>query len=105
MEDSEKITYVKAMTDETDETVISVFLEVAKQAILNRLYPFETEDESRKWLTKYDTTQCRITVYLLNKRGAEGETAHSENGVSRTYSSADIPNALLYEITPFAKVR
>ncbi len=105
MEDSEKITYVKAMTDETDETVISVFLEIAKQSILNRLYPFEIEEESRQWLAKYDTLQCRIAVYLLNKRGAEGETAHSENGVSRTYSSADIPNALLYEITPFAKVR
>lgn len=105
MTDSEKITYIKAMTDEEDETVISIFLEIAKQAVLNRLYPLETEDDKRTWFSKYDTTQCRITSYLLNKRGAEGETAHSENGVSRTYSSADIPNALLFEITPFAKIK
>ena len=60
--------------------------------------------ENMKWYSKYDVLQCRIASYLLNKRGAEGEKAHSENGVSRTYSSTDIPQELLNEITPFARV-
>jgi hypothetical protein len=37
---------------------------------------------------------------MFNKRGAEGETAHSENGVSRSYSSASVSEELLREITP-----
>ena len=104
MEDSEKKTYVQAMTDEKDESVISVFLEIAKSTVLNILYPYETEDDKMVWLKKYDSTQCKIAAYMLNKRGAEGETMHSENGISRTYGNADIPNDLKNEITPFAKV-
>jgi hypothetical protein len=41
---------------------------------------------------------------MFNKRGAEGETAHSENGVSRTYQSANVSEDLLKEITPKAGV-
>lgn len=104
MEEVQKIKCVQALTDETDESVISIFLEMAKATILNRLYPYETDEEKLVWISKYDMLQCKIATYLLNKRGAEGEITHSENGISRTYSSSDIPNALLNEITPFAKV-
>lgn len=102
MTDEEKNELVKNVTDE-EENVISIYLNVAKQTILNKLYPFINDDEDRTWLSKYDLLQCRMAIYLVEKQGAEGETSHSENGVSRMYSSADIPNALLNEITPFAK--
>lgn len=104
MEDTEKVEAVKAMTDETDTTVISVFLNIAKETILNRLYPHEVEDDKRTWLSKYDFVQCRVASYLLNKRGAEGEKSHSENGITRDYADADIPYSLLQDITPFGKV-
>ena len=104
MEDSEKISFVKAITEETETSVISVYLESAKSTILSKLYPYEMDIENMKWYSKYDVLQCRIASYLLNKRGAEGEKAHSENGVSRTYSNTDIPQELLNEITPFARV-
>lgn len=103
MEDSKKIEVVKVLTEEEDETIISFYLDVAKQTILNKRYPFVDNEDKKTWESKYDNLQVRMAVYLVNKQGAEGETAHSENGVSRTYSSADIPNALLNEITPYAK--
>ena len=37
-------------------------------------------------------------------RGAEGEKSHSENGISRTYENAELPDSLLREITPIAGV-
>ena len=37
---------------------------------------------------------------MISKRGAEGETSHSENGVSRSYASAGVSEELLREITP-----
>lgn len=43
-------------------------------------------------------------MYLLNKRGAEGQTAHSENGISRSYEDGDVPPTLLRDIVPFASV-
>ena len=53
---------------------------------------------------QYGFTQVEIAVYLLNKRGAEGQTAHSENGISRSYEDGDVPPTLLRDIVPFAAV-
>lgn len=77
-------------------------LESAKAVILSRRFPFgdyppEIED-------RYKDLQIRIAVEMINKMGAEGETAHSENGISRSYSSASVSEELLREITPKAGV-
>jgi hypothetical protein len=53
---------------------------------------------------RYGYLQCEIAAYLLNKRGAEGQTGHSENGISRSYESADVPESMLSEVIPFCKV-
>ena len=45
-----------------------------------------------------------IAAYLVNQRGAEGETAHSENGISRSYEDGDVPPTLLREIVPCASL-
>ena len=77
-------------------------LESAKAVILSRRFPFgeyPTDIEDR-----YKDLQIRISVEMYNKRGAEGETAHSENGVSRSYSSASVSEELLREVTPKAGV-
>ena len=73
-------------------------LESARAVILSRRYPFgeqPTELES-----KFLDLQIRIAVEMYNKRGVEGQTSHSENGVSRGYSSASVSEELLREITP-----
>lgn len=53
--------------------------------------------------SKYLTTQIKIAIELYNKRGAEGQTAHSENGISRTYEKSDVSSSLLSQITPMVK--
>jgi hypothetical protein len=85
-----------------NELELEDVLESAKAVILSRRYPFgeqplEIED-------RYKDLQIRIAVEMYNKRGVEGQTAHSENGVSRTYSSANVSEELLREITPKAGV-
>ena len=52
---------------------------------------------------KYLTTQIKIAIELFNKRGAEGQVGHSENGIGRTYESADVSPSLLDGITPIVK--
>lgn len=98
----DKVTMVKVMCSEADETIINAYLDIAAQKVLARAYPFDysiTEVPPR-----YKLLQCEIAAYLINKRGAEGQTGHSENGISRTYGSADVPESLLSAITPMCGV-
>ncbi len=102
MTDLEKIVMVKAMTDETDDGVISVFLTIAGNKICRIAYPFD--DTAMVVPAKYETLQVEAACYLLNKRGAEGETSHSENGISRSYENADLPDSMKRIIVPMAGV-
>lgn len=98
---------VKVLCPKASEDTISVYLEMSVQAILNRLYPFmKTEEyfEVDGFPKKYEQLAIRICVYLIRKIGAEGQTAHTENGVHRTYESADIPQSMLSEVIPMVKV-
>lgn len=90
------------ITENVTDVELEDILESAKAVILSRRFPFgeqpaEIED-------KYKDLQIRIAVEMYNKQGAEGETSHSENGISRSYSSASVSEELLREITPKAGV-
>lgn len=85
-----------------EEREIQILLETAKSAINARRYPFGDVPEELE--RRYENLQIRIAVELYNKQGAEGETSHSENGISRSYSSAWVSEELLSEITPKAGI-
>lgn len=102
MTTAEKITSLASMTEETNEGVLSTYLMLAKEAIMQ--YAFPVSERPEEMPSQYDALQLEIAAYKLNKRGAEGETSHSENGVSRSYENADIPRALLRRIVPYAGV-
>ena len=103
MTQAEKLTLLKAMVGSSDtDDVLLTYLDVAGHKIINRAYPFGTDETEVP--TRYDFLQCEIAAYLLNKRGAEGQTSHSENGISRSYESADVPESLLGAVTPMVGV-
>ena len=104
MTDFEKTALVKATRDATDDDVISAFLLKAKYAILNRLYSAWHEwPEDADLPARYDLLQCELAIRYYNRQGGEGETGHSENGISRSYGSADDAD-LLRSITPICEV-
>ena len=103
MTNADKIALVKAMTDETNETTISAFLSLAGEAVYHAACPYGNADKD-KVIEEYSGVQCRAAAYYLNKRGADGEKTHNENGISRGYENADLPDSLLREITPIAGV-
>lgn len=102
MTDAEKLKMVKAMTGETDEGILSAYLSIAGDKVCRKAYPYDPD--ARLVPYRYGFVQVEIAVYLLNKRGAEGQTAHNENGISRSYEDGDVPPTLLREIIPFASV-
>jgi hypothetical protein len=105
MTNAEKLTMIRVMAnvdndaEDWSDDILLTYLAIAGRKIIERAYPYDdTVEEVPK---RYDILQCEIAVYLLNKRGAEGQTSHSENGISRAYESADVPESLMKVITPF----
>lgn len=104
MTEIEKLALCRVMVEQpntaegwSDDTLIS-YLQIAGQKILNRAYPYD--DTVTDVPRRYGVLQCEIATYLLNKRGAEGETSHGENGISRSYESADVPESMLSDVIP-----
>lgn len=100
---------LKYMVDETDEALLSFYLDNAKTVILNLLYPYKdwtaiTDEETNEIIlpNRYEGLMIRMAAYMVNKRGAEGQTQHNENNVFRYYGSADIPYDMINEIVPKA---
>lgn len=108
MTEVEKLSLLRVMvgqpaTDENwSDAVLISYLTIAGEKIIQRAYPYD--DTVAEVPRRYGVLQCEIATYLLNKRGAEGETAHSENGVNRTYENADVPESLMREVIPHVEV-
>ena len=84
------------------DAILTDCIESAKHAILSRRFPYgEYPDDVEP---RYKDLQYRLAIEIYNRQGAEGETAHSENGISRTYDGAWASSQLLNEIVPFAGV-
>ena len=75
---------------------------MSEQTVFERAFPYGNFPE--KMPGQYDGIQVEIAAYMMNKRGAEGEIVHLENGVSRHWENGDIPASLLRRIVPYAGV-
>lgn len=84
--------------DETYYDEIDNAIEVANERrgyIPTQEQPFEE---------KYTNLIYKMALYSITKMGAEGEISHQENGIYRTYASAnDYPSELLNQIIPLVK--
>ena len=80
---------------------LKMYLQVAGQAILNKMYPYCDEKAPTDVPPKYQVLQVEIAAFLMNKRGAEGETQHIENGIHRNYHNAYIPDDMLRPVVPY----
>lgn len=102
MTEEEKRKMLEALSGETDTATLTSYLSLARDVILDQLYPFgrDTEDVP----DRYATLQVEIANYKILKRGAEGEIMHTENGLTRSYESSEIPPTMLRRIVPLAGV-
>ena len=107
MTEVEKLSMLRVMVGQPNEgdwsdDVLLSYLNIAGQKIINRAYPYD--DTVTEVPRRYGYLQCDIATYLLNRRGSEGQLVHTENGISRSYESADVPESMLSEITPYCGV-
>ena len=104
MTDAEKVTMVQTLVESdpgaTDD-VVSVYLNLACNAMLERLYPYDSDRTEIP--SRYDTIECELAARYFLRRGGQGEINHEENGVNRQYGSVDDED-ILKRLTPYAKV-
>lgn len=94
----------QGVMDVDNDALLSSYLDIAAEKILNRRYPFG-RPRSATVEPQYQQIQLEIAVFLFNKRGIEGESLHSENGVSRSFGmDTDVPAGLLMQVTPYGRV-
>lgn len=94
------------------EDLLKSKLEQAEYSILEKRYPLvdftETDEDDNPLYPlekKYYRLQIDIAIALYNRIGAEGESQHTENGVSRTYQSGgDVADNLLNRVVPKGRV-
>lgn len=86
------------------DDLIPAYLDMAQDAVVSHLYPYDQEATWTDVPVKHHVQTCEIAAYLINRRGAEGETQHVESGVSRTYQTASIPSGFFAGMVPFVGV-
>ena len=106
MTTAEKISRVQTLLgndEEATDALISVYLDDAKSAILNRRYIGAFPEMATEVPPEYESLQCRLAQRYFLKRGGEGEQIHNEDGVHRHYGSVNDED-LLMEVTTVVKV-
>lgn len=118
MTEARKIEILRTLIGDTQSKeeagVLSVYLDMAAAKILERLYPYRKPiivngeevwpEKYEKVPDKYEMLQLKIATYMLNKRGAEGQIQHIENGVHRNYGDADVPESMLTSVAPYVGI-
>ena len=101
MTNEQKIERLKVLIspDTASDELFLYLLEQSEGIILNRRYPFGAP-EGASLSPLYEQIQLRVAVEIFSKMGAEGQTMHTENGVSRTWEAADVSPSLLRQIIP-----
>ena len=106
MTNSEKIEMVQTLVENDSgatDAVVSVYLSLACNAMLERLFPFDSDKEETDLPMRYDAIQCELAARYYLRRGGQGEINHEENGINRQYATVDDED-ILKRLTPFAKV-
>lgn len=103
MTNEQKIEKLKVLIspDTAADPLLLSLLELAEGIVLNRRYPFGAP-EGATVEQRFENIQLQIAVELFSKMGAEGQMAHKENGIERTYEAADVSPSLIRRITPVA---
>lgn len=101
MSNDEKIEQMQVMLgEEYQSKLLGVYLRKAKSMILNKRFPFGYPND-QEIEPKYEQLQIELAICLFNERGAEGQSSHNENGVSRSWRGKD---EIMREVVPYASV-
>lgn len=96
---------IALLPDESENDILTAIVDRAVKSYMSYVnYPPDVSDEDKFTdMTNNEYCIVDLALYYFNKQGADFETNHSENGVSRTYAS----EGSIYTrhgIVPYARV-
>ena len=90
-------TIQEKLGEDVDSDLLSIYLRTATQKILNHRFPYGTNLTDVE--PQFEEALIELSIVLFNQRGGEGQSMHSENGITRHYRTE---SEILEEITPVA---
>lgn len=106
MSDAEKMSMIKSMLgfeDVSEDNRLTAYLDASKSEILAWRYSYSSEVPTEV-PAEYEMTQVSAVVAGYSQSGAENQTSHSENGISRTFKYEDMIAYIRSHVIPIVKV-
>lgn len=93
----------------TDDLLLDELLESARNLFLSTRFqgnPYPVDDRDSVIIeNRWNDWILRAAIEMYNKIGADGQAAHSENGVNRNFGNAgSVSRELMAEITPLVSI-
>lgn len=105
---AEKLNTVKQILgigDDSEDELLTIYLTVAGKEIVSWRYSYAPEQEDEREVPgEYDMTQVFAVIAGHSQGGAENQTSHSENGISRTFKYEDMIAYIRSHVIPYAKI-
>ncbi len=80
----------------------TVLIEIAADDAENTIRKIRQQEPTEEIEPIYAGLAIEMGVYLYEKRGVDGVSSFTENGISRVYERGTFPNSMLRRITPKA---
>lgn len=94
-------TYLGDEVSEQDNPVLLILINRAIRKVCSKRYPYGyTDAEKETAVAKYRDVVFDAAVFYWAKQGSEGQSSHSENGISRGYQNED---DLYFDVVPMVK--
>lgn len=106
MTTDEKLSMVKTVLElsgNTEDARIKVYLTAAEKEILSWRYSLSSQKVTAV-PEEYEMTQVFAVVAGYSQSGAENQTSHSENGISRSFKHEDMVAYIRTHVTPFVGI-
>lgn len=99
-----RIEILKDVSDSSKDDIFKIMLDNAESIALNTLYPYNQEIDHLPYNKRLKNWQTRCAIELYNKVGSTNIQSYTENGLTVSYFSGLISNALMRELVPKAGV-
>lgn len=93
----DKLKILLGISINSEDELLNLFLDIAADTVMNYT-------RRSALITELESAVLRLAVVYYNKQGAEGQTSHSEGGVSRSYDS-EIPEDIRMVLNRYIKAR
>lgn len=100
----QRIKVLLGVEGESEDTLLTEYLDMASDEILNWLYDrYDEVPEGTELPAKYDQVQIFAVMAGYGIAGAEGQTSHSENGISRVFKYPDMLAYIHANVHPYVR--